>query len=298
MLSFDFAVNAMNIIGADREVIEFFIKMSDKINCSSRLSGYVSKIRQTLGAVEHDRGRVNEAYQICDELADAGGFNPYSAAAFAYIASCDILHEKYREHGISDEIFYDTLDDIRCKINECRAVYGVIGCFVREWEFPFFGMDRFALGRMQYELAVWEARPVILGKNAIYPGDKFINVHIPSSGKPFDKVSREASYKKAVEFYRSEFDGNVPIGCWSWLLDPMLAKALPNSNIADFSRDFDVVIGEESVCFEDSWRVFGAASSRLPSELPEDTALQLNCKQRLLSDDKFYHGRAIMFKKI
>ena len=298
MYSFDFATNVMNRIGFDSDAVTFFTEMSNKVNADEKLCRLIGKIREVFDLVERDCDKLNDAYKLCDELAETGGFNVYSVATYVYLVSCDIIYDKFKARGLNGEIFYDTMDDIRCKLLECRRVYGVNGCFVREWTFGFFKIDRFALGRMQYELAAWDGRPMIVGENTVYTGDKFVNLHIPSSGKPFDRAAREESYQKAIEFYKNEFDGVIPIGCSSWLLDPIFTNEMPTTNIADFAADFDAVVGKELDGFHDAWRVFGADGQHSPDRLPEDTNLQRVCKRRIQNGESFYIGYGIMFKKI
>ena len=72
-------------------------------------------------------------------------------------------------------------------------------------------------------------------------------IHIPSSGEPFDREARLASYKMAYDFFREELAGGPLVCvCHSWLLYPGYKEVLkPTSNIVSFMGDFDIVEAED-----------------------------------------------------
>ena len=50
------------------------------------------------------------------------------------------LRELYRDAGISDDIYKNTMLDIRYKLIECKCVYDIWGMFVAFWYKGFFKM--------------------------------------------------------------------------------------------------------------------------------------------------------------
>lgn len=89
------------------------------------------------------------------------------------------------------------------------------------------------------------------------PGDSMIEVHIPghSSGGKLTPEECAESYRLALEFFPRHYP-DLPftcLTCWSWLLDPALAKILPpESNIVQFQRPYHLlpVYGNENQCYD------------------------------------------------
>lgn len=204
---------------------------------------------------------------------------------FVFLLNCtDILLDRYREAGISEDIYWDTMDDLRCKLMECIECKGVWGTFVAGWNNGFFKMKRFALGRFQFEHSKFDRGAYDKGGVHLRDGDKVINFHIPSSGKPLSPECRFDSYKKAFDFYKDEFGGGpVPFVCGSWLLYPGQRDFLPTqcANMLGFMSDFDIIGSEDRETFGNDWRVFGRYAGVSPELLPRDTALRRAYADRL-----------------
>ena len=49
---------------------------------------------------------------------------------FLIIAS-EIMHERYKDAGLSEELFWDTIMDLRYKFDECVACKETFGTFVQ-----------------------------------------------------------------------------------------------------------------------------------------------------------------------
>ena len=77
-----------------------------------------------------------------------------------------VIRKRYAEKGAGDDIFWDSMIDFRCKINECKKVYGVWGIDPIEWYEGFFRARIFKIGRLEYEVR----------DEGVY------SVHIPSCG--------------------------------------------------------------------------------------------------------------------
>jgi len=106
------------------------------------------------------------------------------------------------------------------------------------------------------------------------PGDEIVEVHIAGGSKMGHDECIEA-YRMAVEFFpaycpETKFTGFT---CWSWLLDPNLAKILPEeSNIVRFQRDFHQlpVPANEAQAYD---LVFGSSTVD-PAKVTPTTSLQ------------------------
>lgn len=222
---------------------------------------------------------------------------PEYTLRYIFLVYCtDILLENYKKKNIDELIYWDTMDDLRCKLLECHDVMGIWGTFVQDWFDGIFKMTVFALGRFQYEEIpyAWEAyekKGVLLKK-----GDKVYNIHIPSSGRPFDRAARIESYRRAYEFFGfKEKGGKQILVCRSWLLYKELERILPvNSRIVDFIHDFDIVASEEQENFNDSWRVFGRYHKLPLEQLPTDTTLRKAIVNHLSNGGKMGIGSGII----
>ena len=91
------------------------------------------------------------ALETTKSIAGAVGVSPYAVDLLLFIFLSAPLRERYRQRGVADEIWRDSMLDLRYKLVECHDVYGVWGSFVASWFAGFFTLGRFALGRLQFE---------------------------------------------------------------------------------------------------------------------------------------------------
>ncbi len=240
-------------------------------------------VNDALGRIREISGRIGEP-------------NEYAAHMLFFLDCADVLELRYRERGIAEEIFWDTLGDMRCKLYECMEVKGCFGTFVAGWYDGFFKLERFALGRLQFERTV--APKELDGYSeagiTIREGDTVINMHIPSSG-PLTLEKRLDSYRRAYEFFREERrGGRLAFICNSWLLYPPYKAVFGDgSNITDFMQDFTRIFQNDSERFSDAWRVFGADAEKKPEELPRNTRLRRALAEWMKSGGTAGHGLGI-----
>lgn len=223
----------------------------------------------------------------------AAGLHRHTVDFLFLMAQSERMLSDYERAGLSHALFWDTIADLKFKLLECRAVYGIWGTFVAFWHPWFFTLRRFKLGRMQFEaISFSHTGPVTLGGQTITPGDTVYNLHIPASGEPFDRTTRLSSYRRAYDFFKDKLDGRpMAFVCHSWLLFPGNREILPaSSNIVDFISDFHIYQTEESEKFSDCWRVFGRDFEKPAADLPEDTSMRRAFKAWLLSGRKTGSG--------
>ena len=227
---------------------------------------------------KHPEQPISEVLEKIAKVGKKHGVNEYSLDLLLVINGLPYIHEKFREKGLSDDVFYETMDDIRCKTLECIECKGVVGTFVAGWYDRFFRGECFGFGRFQYEFAVYNEDTdfVMSCGKVLKKGDKYVNMHIPSRGIPLTDEVRFASYRAAYEYFKPYFESGVVIfGCHSWLLYDKHLQFLPqNMNIRKFISDFELVYSVETEEFDDIWRVFGRYANRPYNELPRDTALR------------------------
>lgn len=101
-----------------------------------------------------------------------------------FILECGLeLPRLYEKAGYDVSLAYDLMCDLKCKLNECRKLHGVIGTHTWPWYLWHFRLMRFALGRFQYNPAEWKwDEPYKFGDFTLNKGDSIYRMHIPSSG--------------------------------------------------------------------------------------------------------------------
>lgn len=239
---------------------------------------------------------VERTQPLVEEMGKAAGISPYTVWMLLLIEASQPVLESFRQEGISEQVFWDTFADLRYKAQECKEIHGVWGTFVAFWYPIFYTRDIVKLGRLEYENSTYKwDEPYSKNGITLKKGDKVKNIHIPSSGEPFDSAARLASYRAAYEFFREELNGGPLIcTCHSWLLYPAYGEFLnPASNFVSFQKDFDI-IGQEDYEFEDAWRLYGADYQKPVPELPERTSMQRAFKKYLLSGGQTGAGMGIL----
>lgn len=272
----EFQTDFMNRYGYPDEAKAAFTRVLERLDNEAEFGKEFDGIVN--GYMYPEAGDLNAALEKVSELAEKYGENEYTMH-FVFLLCCmPIVRERFLEKGYSEELFYDCADDLRCKLLECMECEGVPGTFVASWNSGFLEVDRFALGRFQFEEREYSSDTdfVMSCGHVVKKGDTVINFHIPSSGIPLTDDVRLDSYKKAYEFFKDKFDGgNVIFSCGSWLLYPRHREFLPaKSNILRFMDDFEIVSWSEKEEFGDGWRVFGKASDLPVDQLPRDTSLR------------------------
>lgn len=182
----------------------------------------------------------------------------------------------YKKEGISEEIYWNTVIDLKVKMLECKENHDIWGTFVEGWFMAFYELNRFGIGRFQYELSDFCTDLYCEHGVTIKDSEFVVGMHIPShlGGLTYDV--RLDSYKKAYEFFKDRFKDKYAIFCCnSWLLYPDNLNILPeNSNVSDFLLDFEPLDITRTYDFGDAWRIFGADAHKPVSELPRKTSMQ------------------------
>ncbi|MBQ8356769.1 MAG: DUF5596 domain-containing protein [Clostridia bacterium] len=215
------------------------------------------------------------AIREAGELGEQAGVLPYTTHALLFICLSKRLREYYREQGIDDTIWQNSMLDLKYKAVECYLLHGVWGTFVAQWNKGFFNMTRFALGRLQFEIRpfgfTYEKNGVILT-----PDSPVLNTHIPRSEAPLSRESVLDAYRQAAAFFRPWL-GDAPVAffCSSWLLFEKHTEMLkPTSNIRRFIGDFDVVEAGNYEDYFETWRLFDKFYTGNPDDMPADSSLR------------------------
>lgn len=123
--------------------------------------------------------------------------------------------DRYRELGISEEIYIATMAAFSRFVREHRDSFGRYGFDRDFWTTRQTGCLLFRIGTLEYEL---------LTEN----GSRFISLHIPSDADLSLRALR-SSWAQAKQLLDTTFPDfrNVPWICHSWLLSPPASRTSP-----------------------------------------------------------------------
>ena len=291
-----YALSFMTEIGFDDEAIETLSSDLERMLAEPESKAILEK---QVALYETDVNRnYGEILSETDKAAEIAGVHKYSAELMIFILFSKHLRALYKERGISDRIWFDSMCDLKWKLWECKAVKGSWGSFVAGWFPGFFNLTRFALGRLQFEIVEFDGEYEKDGKK-LKKGAKVVNVHIPRTLTPLDKESRDDAYAQAAEFFREMTDG-APIAfvCSSWLLYPEAEKILPaHSNIRGFMADYDIIRSkvDEEGDYHNMWRLFDMDFTGDFKDYPEDSSLRRAYKKFLLDGNRTGSGYGVFF---
>lgn len=226
------------------------------------------------GAMENcNEGAILSLLEAARKQADAPSPS-YALDYLFYVFCMGHLERRYAEAGLPQRWLDGVAADLLAKLHECHTIHGVWGTYVFHW-FPwFFTLQRFAMGRLQFEFRPMHSC-VSPDGSLMFCGEPSVNVHIPS-GAPLDPDAVEASFQEAAAFYAERFpDRRVLFTCSSWLLFPGHRQMLPpESRIRQFMDFFTPVSGTIDNGKRNLWRIFGTEQVSDLDALPEKTGLQ------------------------
>lgn len=235
--------------------------------------------------------------RMLDEVKVIGerlNIHEYTISLLMYLCMAETLRKRYLERAVPESVFFNSMMDLRYKLEECRLVHGINGSFVAYWFYRFFNLTRFALGRLQFEL-VETKDDYLVGGFAIPAGSKAINVHIPRTGTRLLHNDVLDAYKMAADMFAVEFGGKpIVFTCNSWLLDPWNLTVLsPESNLAAFCNDYKIVDTGHYDGYGEIWRLFDCQYTGDPAKLPCDSSLRSAYVERISCGEPIGWGRGL-----
>lgn len=238
-----------------------------------------------------DKGALREQMQ---GISSCVGIHQYTGDLLLYICLSKYLEEHYKKAGLSLDIYQNSVYDLKYKLAECRAVYGVCGSFVGGWFDRFFDMTRFAFGKLQFELIEFGDH-YQKGDLVLSPQQAVINVHIPRTGSKLDRESMHAAYAQAAAFFAPTLgEGAVVFVCESWLLfPPNLDMLRKESNLFAFISQYDIYKSGEYEDHHDLWRLFDMNYTGDADKLPQDTSLRCAYVARIKRGEATGWGRGV-----
>lgn len=242
-----------------------------------------------------DYTEIEEKIKYLSVSADV---HEYTGALVLLLCYTKRLREYYREADISEDVFQSTVLDLKYKLDECILVKGVCGTFVLKWFWGFYKLERFALGRLQFEIVEFGSEYEKNGLS-LSADSRVINVHIPRTGTHLDRESVLASYRLAADFYRPIIGEKIAFVCSSWLLFPKNKELLkPGANLLAFIDDYDIYASGEYPNYTEVWRLFDTEFDGDASHLPADSSLRRAYIDLISRGEKTGWGKGVFEYKI
>lgn len=268
---FDILKVQFDYFGYEKEDAEYLLCAYEKISQNEQTAEiWRDAIKLYHDNLSCDFSKIIEA---ADRVAVILDMREYTTEWLIFFCLIPKAREYYRARGLSEHLFRETMMDMKYKLEEGKLVKGVRGFFTSVWFNGFFGLERFALGRLQFEV-------IPFGHYAKEPYEdltletKVINVHIPRSGLPLTPESVEESLNLARDFYRAELGDTPTFICVSWLLDPQNETLLSEkSNMYKFYKRFTIIKSGKYKENTNLWRLFDTDEQN-PDRLPTDTSVR------------------------
>lgn len=226
-------------------------------------------------AADYVAGKYTHISELYDLLCGIASGEPELVGAMLLLVmeSARLRAESLKGH--KRQVFLQSLIDISCKVRECAAYKKAFGIFVLNWYDGLIKNWRPTLGRLQYEVGVYDGPDIRVGNFTLTKGDKKLQCHIPSLG-PLKKEDCLNSLKQAwEEFPDFRKDGVLPVLCHSWLFYPPYERVFgKDSGVGMFRSLWHYYSTGEQETFLDCWRVF---AMDLPTDLrllPRNTRMQ------------------------
>lgn len=278
--------NIMIELDFPTEAIEYLSDQYTALTSSSEITNALLSARSAL----FEKG--SDYVALVNDIAEKTGVHNHTVSMLVLLDASQALRDLYKKNGLSDKVWYDSMCDLRTKLMEYKNLTGLWGTNTESWFKLFFTLERFALGRLQYNKGT-----LLLDCGDKYKkGDTVIYIHIPSSG-PLNIDDVRESLRTARDWYKNDFeDGDVPLACSSWLLYTPLTERLPDrSNIKKFAGLFDIydIHGEPSN--KNFWRIFNRSySPELLTEIEPKNSLECAAIELIKSGDSLGIGLGII----
>ncbi|MGL4737270.1 MAG: acyltransferase domain-containing protein [Cellulosilyticaceae bacterium] len=207
-----------------------------------------------------------------------------------YLQLAAETYEVYLAQGIAEQIYWDTMSDLKIWAQNCYHTFGVWGIAEYGWLTNHINRELFRLGRLQFQ-------PIILSETItcqsgnVETGTRVLNIHIPQ-GEPLLYEACRDAYERARDFFK---DQTIKFVCDSWLLDPIYQKLLSEtSNIVKFQRDFEIYERNDTSRQAEE-RIFGALKEN-PEEYIGETSLQRKAAAHLKAGGRLGSAKGIIYK--
>lgn len=217
-------------------------------------------------------GHISETYDVLREM--TASEEELCTVMLILVVQAAALRAETLE-GHEQAVFLQSLVDISCKIRECMAYKKAFGIFVLNWYDGLIKNWRLQLGRLQYEVGIYDGPDIQVGAFVLQKGDKKLQCHIPSGLGPLTRQACMESFRLAwEEFPEYRKDGFLPVMCSSWLFYGPYEKVFSGTNVEQFRDLWHYYDETRQETFSDCWRVFSMDLPDDPGKLPQNTRMQ------------------------
>ncbi len=277
---------------------EELISIYDKIMADGTLCDILCR---AVDVYENDAAcDFEEVLALCEELEESSLIHEYSVNLVFFICLTQHLKQRYINAGISKDIWFDTVSDLKYKMIECKDITNVWGITDKESVAGIFKMQKFTLGRLQFKTLRFDdiIPDFEYKKNGItLVGDtKVINVHVPRMLRHLDTEFCEESYAMAKEFFADEFrELPMVFVLKSWMLYPEFTSVISGTDIKSFSNGFELIALSDDTDGEypDMVEIFDMEFTGRAEDYPENTMLRKRFKEYLINGGKTGRGIGI-----
>jgi len=200
-----------------------------------------------------------------------------------------VLKQEYKNKGIPESIFFDTIQDIRLRQELYYEENKKIGLSKDDviWFRHLFNMHIFKLNTLQFQLfnmiyldkdSIGEEYMTFREeqKDKLPPGSPVVNIHIQRNAD-LNPVEVEKSLNIALDFFQEYYPEHGPKAfvCYSWLLYSGNQKLLDkDSNIIKFAKRFEIIseVQDDKQAIQN---IYGKRF-RKKKDYPANTSLQQN----------------------
>lgn len=264
------------------------ITLCKKINLQEEIFNKVIQFNQSFNfqSIQQELINLNNkeiSYNTYEKLTKLFNEDSYNIAILtSYLNAALLTYEIYKQKGIKESVFIDTMKCFTRFIEECKVKTDKYAFDRAWWTHKQVSMVIFRLGQLEYEF--------------INEDKKIISIHIPSDAN-MTKENLLLSLEMLKEFVNNHYQEykNALVLCDTWLLAPKLKEFLNNnSKILNFQNLFDIVYVDENSddCFE--W-VFKKNRGYDINNVCVKTSLQQKVKQLML--DNKHLGKATGYLK-
>ena len=236
-----------------------------------------------------------------DDIAKITGIHAFVVYLLFCILFLKPLKTFHERQNLQESIWRETCLDVKYKMYHCVNIYKICGIFDMdmEWMARYYKVDRFPMGRLQFEIVKLEEDRVIQGIS-LKKGSPMINVHIPRSGEKLDRDAVYASYARGAEFFKDLFpDDYVVFCCESYFFHESVLNILKEgSNIHKFVSDYTVFPYKDDKDYFEMWRVFDCyVDESVVDTLPTNTSFRRDLVNYLKTGKPVGEGRGIFIYK-
>ncbi len=236
-----------------------------------------------------------------DNIANITGVHAFVVYLLFCVVFLKPLKTFHEQKNLEESIWRETCLDVKYKMYHCVNIYNICGIFDMDmvWMARYYKVDRFPMGRLQFEIVYLEEDRIIQGVS-LKKGSPMINVHIPRTGEKLDMVEAYKSYARGAQFFKDLFPDEYVVFCCEtyFFHESVLGIVKVGSNMHKFTSDYTVFPYKDDKDYFEMWRVFDCYvdASNLDT-LPTNTTFRRDLVEYLKTGKPVGEGRGIFIYK-